>query len=148
MGAPGAVARAAAAACLASLLLLACARPAPETRLRERIADMAQALEARRNADFMAAVAEDFEGPGGMDRAALHNLLRAQTLLNPGIGVSTGPLEVDLHGDRATVRFTALLSGGRSRVLPERMQAYAVTTGWRDERGEWRLYYAEWKPRL
>ena len=135
-------------ACLVAGLLVACARPAPEIRLRERIDAMSQALEARHNGDFMDAIAVAFEGPGGMDRAALHNLLRAQTLLNPGIGVTISPLDIELRGDRATVRFTAMLRGGRSRVLPERIQAYAVTTGWQDEQGQWRLYYAEWKPRL
>jgi len=92
----------------------------------------------------MAAVAEDFAGEAGMDRAALHNLLRAQFLANARIGVNTGPLSIALQGDDATVRFDAVVSGGDARVLPERMQRYAVVTGWREQDGHWRLRHAQW----
>lgn len=39
-----------------------------------------------------------FRGRGG-DRAALHNLLRAQFLVNGRIGMSNGPLSIQLRGD-------------------------------------------------
>lgn len=129
-------------------LLASCAKSSPEARLRATIAGMQTALSERRAADVMAVVAEIFEGPSGMDRAALHNLLRAQQLANRHIGVTTGPLDIEIRGDRATVRFAAAVSGGRGGVLPQRMQAYSVVTGWQDRNGEWRLYYAEWQPRL
>ncbi|MBN6101656.1 hypothetical protein JR064_05700 [Xanthomonas sp. CFBP 8703] len=80
-----------------------------------------------------------------MDRAALHNLLRAQFLANARIGVNTGPLSIALQGDDATVRFDAVVSGGDARALPERMQRYEVVTGWREQDGRWRLRHAQWK---
>ncbi len=131
---------------LALLLLGGCGRESAEQRLRAQVAQMQEALAERRPGDFMEAVAEDFTGTQGMDRAALHNLLRAQLLANARMGATLGPLDVQLREDTATVAFTVVLTGGNQRLLPERMQSYRVTSGWRDQGGQWRVYYAEWKP--
>ncbi len=133
---------------LAALVVLvsACSRQTPDMRLRASVAQMHAALDERDPGDFMEHVAADFSGNGGMDRAALHNLLRAQLLANARIGATMGPLEVQLHGDHATVRFQVVLTGGNGRLLPERAGGYTVTSGWRDEDGQWRAYYADWRP--
>ncbi|MCA0198297.1 MAG: hypothetical protein LCH59_09280 [Proteobacteria bacterium] len=134
---------------LAAVMLLAagCSRSPPEQRLRTQLSTMQAALEERRAGDFMDGVAADFAGNDGMDRAALQQVVRAQVLANARIGLTLGPAEVALVDDRATVRFSAVASGGGGRIVPERAQAWDVTSGWRDEGGDWRLYYAEWKPR-
>ena len=134
---------------LAAVMLLAagCSRSPPEQRLRTQLSTMQAALEERRAGDFMDGVAADFAGNDGMDRAALQQVVRAQVLANARIGLTLGPAEVALVDDRATVRFSAVASGGGGRILPERAQAWDVTSGWRDVGGDWRLYYAEWKPR-
>ena len=134
---------------LAAVMLLAagCSRSPPEQRLRTQLSTMQAALEERRAGDFMDGVAADFAGNDGMDRAALQQVVRAQVLANARIGLTLGPAEVALVDDRATVRFSAVASGGGGRIVPERAQAWDVTSGWRDEGGDWRLYNAEWKPR-
>lgn len=136
---------------MALLLLLAalagCERAAPEQRLREQLAEMQAAL-SERPTEFIEGVSEEFSGNGGMDRAAVHNLLRVQLLANQRIGAKLGPVEVEMHGQQATVHFTAVLTGGSGRMLPDRMQAYRVTSGWREEDGQWRIYYAQWEPQL
>ncbi len=94
----------------------------------------------------MAWVAEDFSGPQGMDRAALHNLLRAQLLMRDRVGVTTGPLDVVMQADTAMIRFDALLTGaGRGRWVPDSARAYRVTTGWRREGDDWQLHHADWR---
>jgi len=128
------------------LALAACSRTPPEQRLRTQLAQMQAALEQRDARDFMAGVAADFSGNGGMDRVALQQLVRAQVLANADIGVTLGPAGIEMKGDRASVRFSALATGGGGRLLPDRAQRWDVTSGWRDEGGQWRLYYAEWKP--
>jgi hypothetical protein len=130
------------------MLFSGCSRAPEEQRLRDSIEAMQVAVLERRAGDFMERVAEDFIGAGGIDRAALHNLLRAQMLRNASIGATLGPLEVKLQGERAQVDFDAVLTGGAGGMLPERAQAYAIKTGWRLEQGEWRLFHAEWEPRL
>jgi ketosteroid isomerase-like protein len=105
---------------------------------------MQAAVEEKRTDDFLEAVSPDFAGKNGMDRAALHNLLRLQVLGNASIGVTRGPLDIRLQGDHATVECSVLLTGGGGRFLPERAQTYTITSGWREEDGQWRVYYADW----
>lgn len=127
-------------------LLAGCSRTTPEQQLRNRFDALQGAVEQRNPADAMAIIAEDFSGPQGMDRAALHNLLRAQLLARDSIGVTTGPLEVVMQTDTAMIRFDALLTGGgRGRWLPDSAQSYRVTTGWRRVDSEWQLYHADWQ---
>jgi hypothetical protein len=128
------------------VLLAACGGEPAEERLRQRIDAMQAAMEERRPADFMDGVAADFGGNDGMDRAALHNFLRAQVLRNAALGATRGPTSVEIRGDRAEVRFDVVLTGGAGRMMPERARALSVTSGWRDVDGEWQVYYAEWKP--
>ena len=133
---------------LALALLAGCAKAPAEQRLRERIAGMQDAIAAREVADFMQGVAPDFIGSGGTDRAALHNLVRLQVIRNASIGATLGPIEVEMQGERAKVEFDVVLTGGAGGLLPERAQAYAIESGWREEGGEWVVFAAEWEPKL
>lgn len=134
--------------CIGMLLLPGCTRSTPEDALRVQLQQMQAAASAREPRAFMDGVAEDFSGEDGIDRAALHNLLRVQFLANATVGATTGPVSIELHGDKATVRFSIVLTGGDGRVLPDRVQSYAVTSGWRLQDGEWKVYVAEWEPML
>lgn len=133
---------------LLMMLVSGCSRSPPEQRLRERIADMQQALEARKPADFVAGIAEDFGSENGMDRDGIRNLLRVQMLRNAAIGATLGPLDVSLHGDRATVKFSAVLTGGRGGLLPDSARPWGVTSAWRDGADGWQLIHASWEPML
>lgn len=129
-------------------VLSACAKPPAEEQLRATIDEMQAAATERRPSEFMDRVTEDFIGDDGIDRAALHNLLRGQLLRNAAVSATRGPVDIERQGDRATVRFTVMLTGGSGGLMPERAQGYAITSGWRVEDGEWRLFLAEWKPAL
>lgn len=129
-------------------ILAACSQPDPEQRLRLQLHDMQEAIEDARVRDFMAGISDQFTGNGGADRTELHSLLRLQVLGRTNVSVVTGPVEVELQGSSATVRFTAVVSGGSGRYLPDSAQSYSITSGWREEAGRWKVYYAEWKPQL
>lgn len=134
---------------LVAILVVAlsgCTRAAPEQRLRATLEAMHQAIEARQIGAAMAPVAEDFVGEQGLDAAGLRRLMQLQMLGNRRIGVTLGPVDVQLRDDTARVRFTALLTGGSGRWLPEQAQTYQVTTGWRLQDGDWQLTYAQWEP--
>lgn len=129
----------------ATLLVAACGRTPDEQRIREAIAAMEAAVEARNPRDFMAHVADDFVGSdSGFDRAGLHNLLRAQFLRNQAVGVLIGPVDVTLQPPRATARMSVTLTGGSGGLLPERGAIYAVETGWKQVDGEWLCLSASW----
>jgi hypothetical protein len=125
-------------------LLSACARTPAEAAIRERIDVMERAIEARDASAFLEGVAEDFSGgDGAYDRRGLRGLLAAQFLGSERISVVLGPPEIILHGhDRATVRVSAVVGGGR--LLPERVETVSIESGWRLEDGEWRCYAARW----
>lgn len=126
--------------------MLACSRPSDEQQLRAVMAGMQEAMEEGKPADFMRHVADDFTGAqGGIDRPGLHNLLRGQVLANARIGVSLGPIDVELHDARATVQVTATFTGGNARWLPERGAMYRIVSGWRKESGRWLCVNASWE---
>jgi len=131
------------------LLLGACRHTPDEQRIRDAIAAMQQAVEAGKPRDFVAYVTSDFSGSDGtVDREGLMNILRMEVLRNEHAGVMLGPIDVQMQGDRATVRVTATLTGGAGGLLPERASVYAITSGWRREGRDWRCYNARWEQKL
>jgi len=127
------------------LALAACAGDTPEAQLRQQFDAMQAAVEAGKAGDFIAGVSADFTGEAGIDRAALHNMIRAHTLMNARIGATTGPLDLRVDGENAELAFNVLLTSGSGRLLPDQAGTYRVTTAWRREDGDWRVYHARWE---
>lgn len=116
--------------------------------MRTQVQAMQSAAGEGRIGDFMTGITDDFAGNEGMDRAAMHNLLRMQALAKSNLSAATGPLRIQMQGDQASVRFDLILAGGNGRFLPDSAQTYSITSGWRIEKGKWRVYYAQWEPML
>ena len=134
---------------LATLALLsaACSRTPPEEALRAKIAAMEDAAETRDAAGLAAHLAGDFVGPGGMDRDRFRRTAALLWLRSSDVGVTLGPLDVEVRGEHAQVRFTAMTRGGAG-ILPDQAQVYDVDTAWRLQDGEWALISARWEPAL
>ncbi len=130
---------------LLSQVLLGCSRAPDEAALRQTIADMQAAAEERSPAGVVDHIAADFGGSDGLDRERLRRLLQAQMLANASVGATIGPISIERVGDRATARFSLVLTGGSGRFVPERGRAYRIESGWRIEDGEWKVYYADWR---
>ena len=133
---------------VALVALAGCDSTPPEQKLRATIAQMETDGEAHQVSAVMDVVADDFGGPGGMDRKGLQRFLTLVSLQNTNLGVTMGPVEVQLMGESATAKFTLGATGGAGRFVPDRAQVYDVTTGWRMEGGEWKLISAQWKDQL
>lgn len=131
---------------LVLVLLGACAQPPAEQRLRDTVAGMEKAIEARNVAEFLEGVAVDFSGNEGQyDRRQLHAALRGLTLRHRDIGVALGPLDVTMHGDdRAAVKVVAIVTGGSGGLLPDSGRSLRIDSGWRLDGGEWRCISASW----
>jgi hypothetical protein len=139
--------RLAAACVVVAALVSGCSRTPPEQALRDTIATMQAAAEAR-DADALAEpLAADFVGPGGMDVERFRRYAALAWLRSRDVGVTLGPLDVEVTGEHARVRFTAATRGGQG-VLPDSAGVYEVDTAWRLDGGEWRLISAEWEPVL
>jgi ketosteroid isomerase-like protein len=134
---------------LCALLLGACARTPDEQRIRNAITAMQQAVEAHQPREFMAYVSADFTGEDGtVDYAGLANILRFQVLRNDKVGVTLGPIDLDMQGDRATAYVVATLTGGSGGLLPEHGAIYSITSGWKRDGKDWRCYNASWEQKL
>ncbi len=106
-------------------------------------------MEARDPRAFMSHVAEDFVGNDAeFDRNALANLLRMEVLRNDSIGVTLGPIDIEMQDDRAKVQVLATFTGGSGNLLPEHGSIYAITSSWKRQGSEWRCYSAAWKQEL
>jgi hypothetical protein len=134
-------------AALVAVLLGACARTPPEAQLRATIVQLQAAVEERDGSALQEVVAEDFIGPGGLDRSGARRMAQATFLRYRDVSVNLGPLDIELREQHATVRFTAAVTGGAG-MLPDSGQVYDVETGLRLVDGDWQLVNAAWKPRL
>lgn len=132
---------------MAILGLAGCRSEPPEDAIRATIAGMQAAAEARDVSAVFEPIAEDFAGPGGMDRQAFRRYVSLVALRNEQVGVDIGPVDIALFDTRATASFTAATRGGAG-LLPDRAQVYRVETAWRLDDGEWRLISAKWEPVL
>jgi hypothetical protein len=133
---------------LSLLLLAGCARKPDEQRIRDAVAAMQSAMEAGSPRDFMAYVTRDFTGNDGtVDHDGLANLMRAMLLRNDKVGVSLGPIDIEVQGTRAKMHVIATFTGGAG-LIPEHGAIYSIDSGWRREGSDWRVYFAKWEQKL
>ena len=132
-----------------AMILPACSRTPPEQALRDTVGELQQAIDDRDAGEVENFLAADFVGNDGLDRTAARRMATAIFLQHRQVGARIGPLDLELtDASHATVRFTAALSGGSGKLLPDSAQVYEVRTGWRLEDDEWRITSAEWTPGL
>ena len=126
----------------------ACGRSDPERELRATIDSMAQAIEKREPAAFLEAMADDFSRESGaFGKQDAKRTLVAAILRNEKIHVSATVTEVRIEGDRALARVRVAATGGAG-LLPERGQTWDFESAWRRERGQWKVFNAEWREGL
>jgi hypothetical protein len=131
--------------CVVALIAAGCARPPDEVRIRETIAAMKDAAEARNAAGVLDGIAGDFTGQNGeVDREGLARILKIEFLRKDGISVALGPVSVEIDDDRATATFEMTLGDRSQRWLPSGSETYAVISGWRREGSRWICYNASW----
>ncbi|GAA5074420.1 nuclear transport factor 2 family protein [Lysobacter panacisoli] len=133
---------------LLGVALFGCARTPPEQRLRETVGQLHDAIERRDAAGLREVLAEDFVGPGSLDRDGARRMAQLTFLRHREVGASLGPVSVEMTPGHATARFSVALTGSSGAVLPDAARLYEVETGWREEDGEWRLTSAEWEAKL
>jgi ketosteroid isomerase-like protein len=140
--------RRAAALLLALAVVAGCGHSDPERELRATIDTMAQAIEKREPAAFLDALTDDFSRESGaFGKHDAKRTLAAAILRNEKISVTTAVTEVRIDGDRAFARVRVVATGGAG-LLPERGQAWDFESAWRRERGQWKVFNAEWREAL
>lgn len=134
-------------AVIALLAAAGCRRADSEQALRTNVAGLRQAIERRDAGAIGDHLSADFIGTGGLDRDGARRMAALYFMRKRSIGVTLGPLDVTMQGDRARVDCTAALTGGSGAWLPDSGRIYDVRSGWRLENGQWRLTSLEWTPR-
>src|SRR5690606_14146813 len=81
---------------LSLLVLAGCSRSDPETALRGTVASLQAALEQRDAAALQQYLADDFIGNDGLDRDGARRLAAMYLLRHRDVGVTAGPLDVDM----------------------------------------------------
>lgn len=127
------------------VLQTGCTRAPAEQRLREAMSGLQTAIESRESNTATGFLADDFIGTGGLDREGARTLLRLMVLRHQSLGLTLGPAQIELFDTRATVRFTAVATGGQGALLPESARIWQVETAWRDDGGDWKLISAQWQ---
>jgi hypothetical protein len=126
--------------------LAACSHPPDETRIRNAIAAMQSAAEARKASGVLERVGNDFTGQKGeVDRDGLARILKLEFLRNDGFDVSIGSIAIEVGGDRATATFDMTVGDASRRWLPSGRETFAVVSGWRREGSDWVCYNATWE---
>jgi len=140
--------RRAVALLLALAVAAGCSRSDPERELRTAIDSMARAIEKREPAAFLEAVTDDFSRESGaFGKQDAKRMLVAAILRNEKINVNAVVTEVRIEGDRAFARVRVVATGGAG-LLPGRGQTWDFESAWRRERGQWKVFNAEWREGL
>jgi hypothetical protein len=132
-----------------SIVLAACSHVPDDQRIRDQIEVMQHAMESHNLHGFMEGISDDFTGNDGtVDSKQLANLLRIEILRNDQVGVTLGPIDVELQDKRAVVDVTATFTGGSGSLIPEHAAIYAIRSGWKKDGSRWRCFNATWDQKL
>lgn len=132
----------------ACALVAACSRPDAEKELRATVARMAESIEQQRMGDFLERMSDDFtRESGSFGKEDARRILAGAMLRNEKIRLGTAVTDVRIDGDRALVKLRVVATGG-SGMLPESGQAWEFESAWRREKGQWKVFNAEWREGL
>lgn len=129
------------------LLLAACGGAGPEEEIRENIAFMQEAVEARESGAAVKYLAEHFAGAHGVDKQALRRILIAQFMRHQNINVAITKLDISVNEyNPVTARMSAVvLVTGAEGLLPRDGELINVSGDWELHEGEWLLVSAHWE---
>lgn len=134
---------------LAGLVLTAagaCSAPGnDEQAIRQALDELEDAVENKSPGGVTALLAEDFSGPGGMNREGARALAGVLMARHSELGVTWTLESLEFQGDRATTHLKVVLSG-KSLVpgLGARGRLMNVDLGWRRDGSSWEVVNAQW----
>lgn len=129
--------------------LAACSQPpSDETRLRQAVADMEKAAEAKQLSPILAYLGEDFRGNHIYRKANIAGMLLYQFRWNQHVHVFLHVTEIRVKTDRARLLCEVLLAGRDQKVVPERARVLVIDSIWQKRDDRWRVIRASWKDPL
>jgi ketosteroid isomerase-like protein len=127
-------------------LLAGCSELASdETRLRQAIADMEKAAEAKQIRPILAYLADDFLGNKVYRKANIGGMLLLHFRQNQHIHVYLHIVELKIKADQAQIQCQVVLAGRDEKIVPERARILVIDSDWQKRDGEWQVVKAHWK---
>lgn len=135
-------------ACLIILLspvLFACSKPqSDEKQIASAIEQMQQVAEQKQLRPVMQYFTHDFQGKRQMNKAALQARIYFHFRQNPRVKVYVSNVDIQLDESQARVSCHLLVTGSQD-VMPDKGRLYRVESSWRKDKGEWRIFQADWE---
>lgn len=128
-------------------LFAACARESDEARIGRAIGEIVEAIEAKESGKAVGHLAEDYRDFEGRAPAETRGFLLLHFRRNPKIRIYILAQSIRVEGNNANVR-SHVAAVGLEEIVPERGEAYLVSSRWEKRDGEWKSVYASWTPVL
>lgn len=124
--------------------LLSCSQTPDEVQIKANIDNILASAQQRKVSPIMQHLTDNFSGPNNMSRQELRTFIMATFLRQRNIHIIlTTPINIEFNLPDAIATFSVSASAGNS-VLPDHIQIYDVTTGWKKQDDEWKLIQANW----
>lgn len=112
-----------------------------EARLRRRVDEAAEVIEAGQWSDVADLLTQDFRGSGEVVRAEVLALLRSQHLQHPGVSLSARVRTLTITEGRAQTEIVA----GATKQGDLTPSVWVLQLAWVLQRGTWRISTASWR---
>lgn len=130
---------------LASLLLFACSKPhSDEQQIASAIEQLQQATEQKQLGKVMQHFSDAFLGNRYLKKAALQARIYFHFRHNRRIKVYVSNIDIHLDEQQARVSCHLLLTGSQD-IMPDKGRLYRIESGWRKDKGKWRIFQADWQ---
>jgi ketosteroid isomerase-like protein len=135
---------------LFSVFLGACSKGVTEEdRVRQVVADVAEAAEKKDLKGVMRHVSKDYNDDKGNDYDGAKGIVFYQFLRSPKVSVFVRGVEVEVKEDRALVNTKVVLARGKEvkkieDIIPEDAAGYRFSVVFRKEDGDWKALSAKW----
>jgi ketosteroid isomerase-like protein len=122
--------------------LLACKQGSPEDQVREAFATTVEAVEKSDAGAAVDMLAQDFQGPEGMDRGAARLYLMG-VFRHQKVGVSVLANRIQINRDGALQAVELVLTSKGGGLMPEDMGRRSFVVRWRKTGTHWKIRSVE-----
>lgn len=122
--------------------LLACQQGSPEDQVREAFAATVEAVEKSNAGAAADMLAQDFQGPEGMDRGAARLYLMG-VFRHQKVGVTVLANRVQINRDGALQAVELVLTAKGGGLIPEDMGRRSFVIRWRKTGNHWKIRNVE-----
>ena len=124
--------------------LISCSAPDEETRIRQALDDLADAVEERSVLGMQKYISTGFKSAHIVNRQQARAFMLIHFRQNKVINIFTSEVQVNLRQDKADMIFNALVTGS-SNWLPERGRRFTVNSRWVKEDNDWKMSRVNWQ---